>query len=75
VDGSVKTSFELLHPYIKCCHITELWGDYPYRELFSLLNDSGYDRFALCEIGASIKAEDGVIFLKAYRGLWKELSR
>jgi hypothetical protein len=75
VNGSVKPSFERLRPFIKCCHITELWGDYPYRELFTLLNESGYDRFTLCEIGSSIKAEDGVTFLKAYRGLWKELSR
>jgi hypothetical protein len=75
VNGSVKPSFELLRPFIKCCHITELWGDYPYRELFTLLNENGYDRFTLCEIGSSIKAEDGVTFLRAYRGLWKELSR
>lgn len=75
VNGSVKPSFDLLKPFIRCCHITELWGDYPYRELFGLLRRSGYDRFTLCEIGASIRAEDAATFLKCYRGLWKELGR
>jgi len=75
VDGSVKAGFELLKPFIRCCHITELWSDYPYRELFGLLNATGYDRFTLCEVGSSVLAEDGATFLKCYRGLWKELSR
>jgi sugar phosphate isomerase/epimerase len=75
VDGSVKQSFDLLRPFIRCCHITELWGNYPYREFFGLLNESGYDRFTLCEVGSSIQAEDGATFLKCYRGLWNELSK
>jgi len=73
--GSVKENVALLRPWIRCCHITELWSSYPYRELFTLLNQTGYDRFTLCEIGSPIKAEDGATFLKCYKGLWKELSR
>ncbi len=75
VDGSVKEGFELLRPFIKCCHINDLWGSYPYRELFTLLNRSGYDRFTLIECGFTMKPEDGVPFLKCYKALWKELSR
>jgi sugar phosphate isomerase/epimerase len=75
LNGSVKENFELIRPWIRCCHITELWSGYPYRELFTLLNQTGYDRFTLCEVGSSIRAEDGATFLKCYRGLWKELSR
>ena len=75
VNGSVKESFDLLRPFIRCCHVTDLWSDYPYRELFGLLNETGYDRFTLCEVGSPIKAEDGITFLKCYKGLWKELSR
>ncbi len=75
VNGSVKENFELIRPWIRCCHITELWSGYPYRELFSLLNQTGYDRFTLCEVGTSIKPEDGAAFLKCYRGFWKELNR
>lgn len=36
-NGSVKESFDLLSKFIRCCHINELIGGYPYRELFSLL--------------------------------------
>jgi sugar phosphate isomerase/epimerase len=75
VSGSIRENFGLIRPWIRCCHITELWSAYPYRELFTLLNQTGYDRFTLCEVGSSIKAEDGVPFLRCYKGLWKELSR
>src|ERR1035438_9571983 len=48
VDGSVKASFELLRPWLKSCHITELASNYPYKELFGLMKKSGYDRWTLC---------------------------
>ena len=76
VNGSVKTYFDLLRPDIKSCHINDLWDEsYPYRELFHLFQQTGYDRFTLCEVGTAIKPEDGVAFLKCYRGLWRELQR
>lgn len=74
-NGSVKDSFELLRPFLMSCHINTLWGPYPYRELFSLLRQSGYDRYTLCEVGAPVKPEDGVVFFQCYKGLWRELSR
>lgn len=74
-NGSVKPAFALLRPYILSCHITELWNDYPWRELFGLFQATGYDRFTLCEVGSALQAESGVAFLKCYRGLWKELQR
>ncbi len=76
VNGSVKTYFDLLRPDIKSCHINDLWDEsYPYRELFRLFRESGYDRYTLCEVGNSIRQEDGVAFLRCYRGLWRELCR
>ena len=76
VNGSVKTYFDLLRPDIKSCHINDLWDtSYPYRELFHLFQQSSYDRFTLCEVGTSVKPEDGVVFLRCYRGLWNELKR
>ncbi len=75
VDGSVKPSFELLKRHIRCCHITELWSAYPYREFLGLLKKMGYEGFTLCEVGTPVKAEDGTVFFKCYKGLWKELSR
>jgi sugar phosphate isomerase/epimerase len=74
-DGSVKRAFDLLGRSIRCCHITELYSGYPYRELFGLLNAMGYDRFTLCEAGRSIKAEDGAEYLRLYKGYWRELQR
>jgi sugar phosphate isomerase/epimerase len=73
--GSLRDSFARLGRYIRCCHVHELWDDYPYRELFALLAAAGSERFALCEIAQSIRAEDGATFLKCYAGLWRELQR
>lgn len=75
VDGSVRQSFDLLHAFIRCCHITELWNSYPYRELFGLLRRAKYDRFTLIEVGSAIHADDGIPFLRCYRRLWEELGR
>jgi len=73
-NGSVRRAFELLGPFIRCCHVNELWSGYPYRELFGLLDASGYDRFALCEVGTPIRAEDGTPFLRCYHELFRELA-
>ena len=73
VNGSVKPSFELLRPYIKNAHITELADErYPWRELFGLLWQAGYNRYTLCETQASKEPER---FLRWYAALWKELCR
>jgi sugar phosphate isomerase/epimerase len=74
-NGSVREAFELLKPYLMSCHINNLWSDYPYRELFSLLRGASYNRYTLCEVGTPVKAEDGVIFFQCYKGLWRELAR
>jgi sugar phosphate isomerase/epimerase len=79
VRGSVRESFELLKPWIKSCHINELYkdarGEYPYRELFGLLRGIGYDRYTLCEVGRTPQTpDDGVEILKYYQALWRELA-
>src|SRR5688500_12339671 len=54
-DGSVAEYFHLLRPHIKSVHINQIYNDaagkYPYRELFRLLRDTGYDRSTLIERG------------------------
>ena len=80
VDGSVESSFHLLRPWIKSCHINELYkdgqGKYPYRELFRLLRQSGYDRVTLCEVGKGMPTpEAGEEMLRYYKALWTELAR
>ena len=78
-DGSVAEYFHLLRPWIKSCHINELYKDstgvYPYRELFRLFRETGYDRVTLCEVGKSppdpATGEDA---LRYYKALWTELT-
>jgi len=73
VQGSVRQNFELLRPWIRNVHINELADErYPWRELFSLLRASGYDRYTLCECHESKEPER---FLLWYNALWKELNR
>jgi sugar phosphate isomerase/epimerase len=78
VNGSIAEGFELLKKFIKSCHINDLGNDkkgtYPYRDLFARLNEMGYDRYTLCEVGKSYTPEEGEKFLKEYKALWSELS-
>ena len=72
VNGSVKANFDLLRPWLKSCHINELVSGYPYRELFSLMRQTNYNRWTLCECQESTEPER---FLRYYRALWTELNR
>jgi len=72
VNGSVAQSFELLRPYLKSCHINELSNAYPWRELFTLMRKTGYDRWTLAEVQESREPDR---FLGYYRALWTELNR
>lgn len=72
VNGSVKPSFDLLRRWILHTHINELSNDYPWRELFTLLRASGYQRYTMMEVQESREPER---FLRWYRALWTELNR
>ena len=72
INGSVKQNFDLLRPYLMSCHINELTSSYPWRELFTLMRKSGYERWTLCEAQESKEPER---FLGYYRALWMELAR
>ncbi len=79
-DGSVAEYFKLLWPWIRSCHINELHkdakGEYPYRELFRLFRQNGYDRVTMCEVGQSVPEEKyGAEMLRYYKALWTELTR
>jgi sugar phosphate isomerase/epimerase len=75
VDGSVARSFELLRTYVRCCHITDLRSGYPYRELFSLLAQSSFTGFTLCEFPDPVPAFNGATWLRDYRERWEALQR
>lgn len=79
-NGSVAESFRLLRPWLKSCHINELYrdaaGTYPYRELFRLMREAQYDRYTLIEVGRqAVDAPSGEEMLRYYKALWQELTR
>ena len=74
-DGSVASSFALLRPFVRCCHITDLRSAYPWRELFTLLGESGFDGFTLCEFPETVPASNGATWLGDYRARWESLKR
>jgi sugar phosphate isomerase/epimerase len=79
-NKSVAEYFHLLRPWIRSCHINDLYkdqtGKYPYRELFRLFRETGYDRVTLCEVGRSVpEAGPAEEFLRYYKALWTELTR
>jgi sugar phosphate isomerase/epimerase len=77
-NGSVKGSFELLRPFVKSCHINDLLSGYPYRELFTLFREAGYDRWTEMEFNPPLEStsdRDNVLFMKYYKGVWNELSK
>lgn len=70
-DGSVKNSFNLVKEWIQLVHINELHRrEYPWRELFMLLEASGYEGYTLAEIPES---SDPVRMMNYYRALWEAL--
>ncbi len=72
-NGSIRRNFDLLRPWIKNVHINELADiRYPWRELFTLLRTSKYERYTLCEAQESKEPER---FLRWYAALWQELNR
>jgi len=74
--GSVAEAFGMLRPWLKSCHINDLAGAYPYRELFRLMRETGYDRVTLCEVGKSYPdAVAGEEFLRKYKAMWTELAQ
>lgn len=61
-------NFNLLKNRINAVHITDLFQeDYPYRKLFTGLNEIGYEGFCLAEIAPS---QDPIRVMKYYRALW-----
>lgn len=78
-NGSVEDSFRLLQPWIRSCHINDLYKDlagaYPYRQLFQLMRQSGYDRVTMIEVAGMPDLPSSEVFLRYYKALWTELAR
>ncbi|MDP7239443.1 MAG: hypothetical protein QGI34_22230 [Candidatus Latescibacteria bacterium] len=69
VDGSIKENFNLLKHKIGLVHITEICkSEYPWRDLFRMLHDIGYEGYTLAEIADSPEPER---FMGYYKALWE----
>ena len=70
-SGSIENNFNLVKEWIQLVHINELHRrEYPWRELFTLLQASGYEGYTLAEIPES---SDPVRLMNYYRALWEAL--
>jgi sugar phosphate isomerase/epimerase len=68
LENGFEANFNLLKNRIRGVHMHELWmADYPYRQLFRLLSESGYKGYCNAEIDGN---PDPVRFLKYYRALF-----
>jgi sugar phosphate isomerase/epimerase len=69
IGGSVRQNFDLIGPWLRSCHIHELWDPkYPYHELFALFRSVGYNRYTFAEIQSSCEP---VQLMHYYRKLWE----
>lgn len=71
VDGSIRENFALVKDKIRLVHLRDLFDEqYPWRDLFSLLVESGYTGYTLAEIPDSPDPER---VLRYFRALWASL--
>jgi len=75
-NGSIERNFNLLGDKIDLVHMNELYlENYPWRELFWLLKESGFEGFTLAEIPGCHDVGAATRLLKYYKALWLELNR
>lgn len=87
--GSVAEAFKMLWPWVRSCHIHRMFDDpmfkdprkkqakgiYPYRELFTLLREAGYDKQTQIECGTpNLDPKCGEELLHYYKGMWTKLA-
>lgn len=72
--GSVGDDFARMRGRIGLVHIQDLYSPtYPWRELFGLLRESGYDGYCLAELHQ--ESPDALRLMRYYRALFDALAR
>jgi sugar phosphate isomerase/epimerase len=67
-NGSIRENFALVAPKIREVHLRDLYDEqYPWRDLFALLSEHGYQGYTLAEIPES---PDPDRVLRYFRALW-----
>jgi sugar phosphate isomerase/epimerase len=67
----IAKQFEMVKGRIGNVHLRELYTDYPWRELFSLLSASNYQGY--CDVEVSPESAEPIRFLHSYRALFLAL--
>jgi sugar phosphate isomerase/epimerase len=70
-DGAgLEKNFNMIKDRIRGVHLHEMYDEYPYRQFFSLLRESGYNGYCNAEISGS---SDPIRVMKYYRALFLAL--
>jgi sugar phosphate isomerase/epimerase len=70
-NGSIRENFDLCKAWIRHAHVTNLGGNYPWAELFTLLKGINYSGYAMLETDCK---GDVVEFLRDRRAVWERLA-
>lgn len=68
----LEHNFKLVQDRLGTIHIHDLISDYPWTQLFALLNQSGFDSWTLLEEGQA--TSDPIRVMKYYRMLWERMT-
>jgi sugar phosphate isomerase/epimerase len=71
-EGSIAEVWCHVGPYVRHVHLHDLTDDFPYRELFHMLRESGYAGYTSAELPDSPDPER---VLHYYRALWEAYVR
>ena len=74
VDGSIRQNWMLVHKWVQCLHIHDLWDEeqYPWKELFQLIKETNWKGYALWERGAG-PGDDPIALMKKQKATFDEL--
>lgn len=63
IEGSCKENWMLVHQWVRCLHIHDLWNEkeYPWKELFGLLRKTEWSGSALWERGGEADNPDALM--------------
>jgi sugar phosphate isomerase/epimerase len=70
-NGSIREGFDLCKAWIRHAHVTNLGGNYPWAELFTLLKGINYTGYTLLETDTK---GDAIEFLRGRRAAWEKLA-
>lgn len=69
--GSIENHFNMLKDKIEICHINELCNEYPWKTLFSLLQQNKFNGYCLAEVAGNPEPDR---FMRYYKALFDSLN-